>query len=128
MTEDPKRRNPNQRSYHLDDETVALLDAKAQEMTVSQSAVVRMAIRAFCGGAVPAPVAHSDLTVFRNTPEPLAGGGERGADLPSPTPPERQIVLPPENVSEFRVLKTREGEPPAVERRRPRSAFEDEGY
>jgi len=53
MTKDQPRRNPNQRSYHLDDETVAMLDAKARATTLSQSAIVRLAIRSYCGAAVP---------------------------------------------------------------------------
>lgn len=126
MTEDPKRRNPNQRSYHLDDETVALLDAKAQEMTVSQSAVVRMAIRAFCGGKAPAPVAVPPTPGDDYEDAPLT---QTVTDTHVATvTPERQIVLPPENVSEFRVQKQRDGAAPVVQQRRPRNAFEDDGY
>lgn len=125
MTEDPKRRNPNQRSYHLDDETVALLDAKAHEMTVSQSAVVRMALRAFCSGLSVQQVPYKE-------PSQLVADTQRFVEEMKAQVEEttgvREIVLPPEDVSEFRVRKTREGEPPAVERRRPRTALEDEGY
>ncbi len=56
MPKDQPRRNPNQRSYHLDDETVAMLDAKAKATTLSQSAIVRLAIREFCSDGVKLPL------------------------------------------------------------------------
>lgn len=126
MSKDLPRRNPNQRSYHLDDETVALLDAKAQEMTVSQSAVVRMAIRAFCGGKAPVASEEDRERFQRALNEP--GPAEPAPKVMLEQPTERQIVLPPENVSEFRVQKQRDGAAPVVQQRRPRNAFEDDGY
>lgn len=127
MTEDPKRRNPNQRSYHLDDETVALLDAKAQEMTVSQSAVVRMAIRAFCGHSTGASVAALEEVLPASVITEALSRRE-GRPVYAPHDEAREIVLPPENVSEFRVQKQRDGAAPVVQQRRPRNAFEDDGY
>lgn len=100
MPKDQPRRNPNQRSYHLDDETVALLDAKAKATTLSQSAIVRMAIRTYCGSPVPfgvqpsppeyvAPTAAAPQqeTVTTGTPlprQPVGVSDERNIVVPDP--------------------------------------------
>lgn len=125
MPKDQPRRNPNQRSYHLDDETVALLDAKAKATTLSQSAIVRLAIRAFCNngevvhtgpfGTQPAPdmvytqpaydqrMAQTARTNGKEGEEKVTyGSGDVRADL-GLRGGERNIVVPDPRQEIFKV-------------------------
>lgn len=109
MTEDTKRRNPNQRSYHLDDETVGLIHERAEALKVSDSAALRIMVREASSTFI-----HSQGLLQYAKPSPsveeaLALADQAGQQARVTTGVEtapanaRGIVLPPDNVEEFKV-------------------------
>ncbi len=104
MTE--TRRNPNQRSYHLDEESVALLDAYAQRNALSQSAALRVLIRQVLGGGDVAPINQqsiAQLVEHNNRPVPGSAADVPPQPAPREPAPAGDIALPPDGQETFRV-------------------------
>lgn len=95
-----KRSTMKQRSFYMDDETYALIEAKAAAMGESNGAALRALVR----GAAAAAVAQVDQRI-------ATIAVETGLAPPTSLPAERQIVLPPDDVETFTI----KGEPTRAE-------------
>lgn len=117
MPKDQPRRNPNQRSYHLDDETVAMLEAHAARLTLSASAALRMIIREKCGGEQQVPYAPPPAAAVQVVE--MVEEGRAAARAAT------GIALPPDNQETFTVpAHLREKNAP----RAPRPVHEDDDF